>query len=523
MSEQNKDLKSVEESAWVEVQKKTFTKWMNSHLRKKGFPIINSAQEEFETGINLMNLVNALYGIDIPKHNKAPKMRPHKLDNIALALQMVEAAQIKTNFLKSVHLADHDLKMILGMIWAIILDFQIKGISVEELTAKEGLLLWCQKKTAGYRDVKVDNFSNSWKDGLAFCALIHRHRPDLLDFDSLSKNDAAKNLELAFNVAENSLGIPRLLDVVDITDSPKPDERSIMTYVSEYFHCFAAMDVKELAARRVQKFVQFNQGIEELEAEYESTAQALLDWIHHTTEKMQDRNFGESLDAAKELFEAHKHYLCAEKPPKAAQKLDLEALYANIQTKLSVYGRSPYNVPGGKATSDIDAAWDALEAAERARGAAVRDHRFKFITKATSTVSEDQLREFEASFAHFDKDGSGQLDKLEFKAALSALSIPFKTDDQFLKVFHQVSQGNDKISKEQFVNYLCELSEDKDTPDQIKQSFNILADASDNIAQVQLRVPPLQENEINYLSQRMPSVRENVFDYQTYTDQVFKN
>ena len=238
---------------------------------------------------------------------------------------------------------------------------------------------------------------------------------------------------------------------------------------------------------------------------------------------MQDRNFGESLDAAKELFEAHKQYLCSEKPQKAAQKLDLEALYANIQTKLAVYGRAAYNVPSGKSTSDIDAAWDALEAAERARGAAVRDHRFKFITKTASAVSEDQLREFEASFAHFDKDGSGQLDKLEFKAALSALSIPFKTDEQFLKVFNQVSQGNDKISKQQFVNYMWELSEDKDTPDQIKQSFNILADASENITPEQLRVPPMQDKEINYLTERMPPVRDNVFDYQTYTDQAFQN
>jgi hypothetical protein len=48
--------------------------------------------------------------------------------------------------------------MILGMVWAIILDFQIKGISVEEKSAKEGLLLWCQKKTKGYRDVSIDNF-----------------------------------------------------------------------------------------------------------------------------------------------------------------------------------------------------------------------------------------------------------------------------------------------------------------------------------------------------------------------------
>lgn len=72
-------------------------------------------------GIKLMQIVSSLYGVAIPKHNPNPRMRPHSLDNIALAFQMIETAKIKTNFLKSTHLIDHDLKMILGLLWAIIL------------------------------------------------------------------------------------------------------------------------------------------------------------------------------------------------------------------------------------------------------------------------------------------------------------------------------------------------------------------------------------------------------------------
>jgi hypothetical protein len=82
-------------------------------------------------------------------------------------------------------IVDGNLKMTLGMIWTIILRFAIQDISVEEMTAKEGLLLWCQRKTAPYKNVNVQNFHLSFKDGLAFCALIHRHRPGKINFQLL--------------------------------------------------------------------------------------------------------------------------------------------------------------------------------------------------------------------------------------------------------------------------------------------------------------------------------------------------
>jgi len=152
----------VMDRAWEDIQRKTFTKWSNSHLVKSfgSSAAIENLASDFQTGIKLMQLINSLYGTSIPKHNKNPKMRPMMLDNIELAMRMLAEAGVKTNFLKTHHLADCDEKMILGMIWSIILDYQIKGISVEELSAKEGLLLWCQKKDSWLQRCKSGQLYN---------------------------------------------------------------------------------------------------------------------------------------------------------------------------------------------------------------------------------------------------------------------------------------------------------------------------------------------------------------------------
>jgi hypothetical protein len=101
-------------------QIKTFTKWCNSQLMKSKFTPLADISNDWESGIKLMELVNALYQVPFPKKiNKDPKMRPQKLDNIEQALDMLcNQAKVKTNFLKPGHLVDHDTKMLLGMVWA---------------------------------------------------------------------------------------------------------------------------------------------------------------------------------------------------------------------------------------------------------------------------------------------------------------------------------------------------------------------------------------------------------------------
>ena len=97
------------------------------------------------------------------------------------------------------------------------------------------LLGWCQRETATYDGVSVENWSRSWNDGLAFCALLHRHFPDDIRFGSLNgatPQSRARNFELAFGVAERRLDVERLFDVEDMMATyPRPDGRSVTTYV----------------------------------------------------------------------------------------------------------------------------------------------------------------------------------------------------------------------------------------------------------------------------------------------------
>lgn len=514
------------EEAWVAIQKKTFTKWLNNHMRKKGYDAFEDVYTEFDDGIRLMQVVNALYDLAIPKHNKNPKMRPQKADNLQQAFNMVEQAQIKTNFLKTTHLLDCDEKMILGMIWAIILDYAIKGISVDDLTAKEGLLIWCQKKTAGYNHVDpptIKNFTKDWKNGLAFCALIHRHRPDLLNYDELDPANDESNLELAFSIGEEQLGIPRLLDVEDMTVE-KPDERSVMTYVSEYFHRFASQDLKEKAAKRCARFIQMARAMQERKFDYEARAQALVDWTSSKVADFSgDDSLGENVEEAQETSNKLRQFILTEKPPQSAEKLDLETLFAEIQTELKVNNRAPYVPPEHLAPEKLQTAFENLWAAENAYGTLVRENRFRFVTKVEIKVADDKIQEFKDSFEHFDSNKSGHLCAAEFKAAAAALSVPFRDDDHALESFKKLCSGSveEGISEDAFVAWMTELNEDRDTPEDMLINLKMLADDGATINEGQMNTPPLTEEDVAWMKANIPQTSEGQYDYQKFVADSF--
>ncbi|XP_050970552.1 F-actin-monooxygenase mical2b isoform X4 [Labeo rohita] len=100
------------------------------------------------------------------------------------------------------------------------------------------LLTWCQKQTEGYKGVNVTDLTSCWSSGLALCALIHHFRPHLIDYDSLNEQDCARNLQLAFDVAEKEFGIKPFLTGKELATGQEPDKTSMGNYLSKFYELF---------------------------------------------------------------------------------------------------------------------------------------------------------------------------------------------------------------------------------------------------------------------------------------------
>ncbi|XP_042714838.2 F-actin-monooxygenase MICAL2 isoform X20 [Chrysemys picta bellii] len=110
------------------------------------------------------------------------------------------------------------------------------------------LLTWCQKQTEGYRNVHVTDLTTSWRSGLALCAIMHRFRPDLIDFDSLNEEDVVENNQLVFDVAEREFGIPPVTTGKEMASAGEPDKLSMVMYLSKFYELFRGTPLRAVDA-----------------------------------------------------------------------------------------------------------------------------------------------------------------------------------------------------------------------------------------------------------------------------------
>ena len=307
------------------------------------------------------------------RYASKPKMRVQKFENANLSLDFIKARGIQMTNIGAEDIVDGNRKIVLGLIWTLILRFTISDINEEGMSAKEGLLLWCQRKTACYDEVEVRDFSASWNDGLAFCALLDIHRPDLIDFDALDKSDHRGNMQLAFDIAHEEIGIPKLLDAEDVCDVPKPDERSLMTYIAYWFHAFSQMEKVENAGRRVEKFVNNMQGAWEMQSAYERRMRELIKAIRGQVEHWQQSQFEGTYADAKAQANEFAGYKRGQKRDWVAEKSDLATLLGNIKTKLGTYHLRPYDPPADVRQDVLEQDWTTLAKTEMKRAQLINE------------------------------------------------------------------------------------------------------------------------------------------------------
>ncbi|KAJ8678764.1 hypothetical protein QAD02_014551 [Eretmocerus hayati] len=369
-------IKSLQEERLL-IQKKTFTKWINSFLLKARMEVEDLFQD-LADGKKLLKLLEVISGERLAKPNNG-RMRVHKIENVNKSLAFLHT-KVRLESIGAEDIVDGNPRLILGLIWTIILRFQIQEIEIdvdeenessEKKSAKDALLLWCQRKTNGYPHVNIQDFTVSWRSGLGFNALIHAHRPDLVNWSELHQTNHIDNLNYAFDVANSELGIPRLLDAEDV-DTARPDEKSIMTYVASYYHTFARMKNEIKSGKRIANIVGQMMDADKMKVHYGKLTTDLLEWIKLKIGVLEDRNFPNSLEGIQRELLAFKQYRTIEKPPKYKERSEIEALFFNINTRLKELNQPVFVPQEGQLVNDIERKWIELERAEHRREVALR-------------------------------------------------------------------------------------------------------------------------------------------------------
>ncbi|XP_032756786.1 dystonin isoform X2 [Rattus rattus] len=363
------------------VQKKTFTKWINQHLMKVR-KHVNDLYEDLRDGHNLISLLEVLSGDTLPREKG--RMRFHRLQNVQIALDYLKRRQVKLVNIRNDDITDGNPKLTLGLIWTIILHFQISDIHVtgesEDMSAKERLLLWTQQATEGYAGVRCENFTTCWRDGKLFNAIIHKYRPDLIDMNTVAVQSNLANLEHAFYVAEK-IGVIRLLDPEDV-DVSSPDEKSVITYVSSLYDAFPKVPEggEGIGANDVEvKWI-----------EYQNMVNYLIQWIRHHVVTMSERTFPNNPLELKALYNQYLQFKEKEIPPKETEKSKIKRLYKLLEIWIE-FGR--IKLLQGYHPNDIEKEWGKLIIAMLEREKALRPEveRLDMLQQIATRVQRDSV------------------------------------------------------------------------------------------------------------------------------------
>ncbi|KOX72958.1 Dystonin [Melipona quadrifasciata] len=397
--------------------------------------------EDLRDGHNLISLLEVLSGEHLPRERG--RMRFHMLQNVQMALDFLRYKKIKLVNIRAEDIVDGNPKLTLGLIWTIILHFQISDIVVGQesnVTAREALLRWARRSTARYPGVRVTDFTGSWRDGLAFSALIHRNRPDLVDWKGARTSQPRERLDRVFYVAEREYGVTRLLDPEDV-DTPEPDEKSLITYISSLYDVFPEPPtIHPLYDAEDQRRSE----------EYRELASSLHMWIREKMCLMQERVFPPTLIEMKNLAAGSTKFKNEEVPPRYRDKQRLSYIFRDLQKYFEAVGE--VDIEPELHIEVIEKNWNRLMMLHQEREQAIIDEikRLERLQRLAEKVhremkaTDNRLEELERRV----EDEARRLDRLhplEAKHAVDLLEQDIRnTEVQIQNIFtdvHTLTEG----------------------------------------------------------------------------------
>jgi Ca2+-binding EF-hand superfamily protein len=360
---------SASRAAYEAVQKKTFTNWANVHLRRKGESmLIDDLYVDLADGTRLCSLFEVLTGQTI-KHRKRKKIKKathklHSCENINQAIHFVEAQGIRLVNMDASFIYEGRPNIILGLMWTSILNFQVADIDLDGLTGKRGLLEWA-KRACKAQGVKVSNFTTSWNNGRALCALIANFRGDLLTMAAVGpKSEAMSNTQKALDIGSQSLDIPIVMDAEDLCVA-KPDEKSVVTMVAEWFKAFAGQMKSAAYLRAVVNAVNLTRAHDDFISQFEEKVADNSAWAEERSEAAANRAHGGSTDEVKTKLDEFYAYKGSDKVGRNADLQHTENILLSLRTSQANSGRPTYEAPSeDQSIEALKSRFEALDTCE---------------------------------------------------------------------------------------------------------------------------------------------------------------
>jgi len=409
----------MSEKNWEDVQKKAFTHWVNSYLDKKGEHIDDLATA-FTNGVRLVTLLELITKKEFPgKIYKTPKLKIHFIENVNLCLRFIQSEGVKGLTISAEDFVDGNVKMLLGFCWICLRHFGRQGGAADGSSFEEGLLNWLKSQLEDY-ELNITDFKNSFQDGKALLALVHRWDPDVVDYHGRDLSNAVNNAETAVKLIEQHVKVPALLDPIELTKG-EVREKQIVLYLSLIQKSFQDEEEKRrLAGEGQAKVLSLRDQLQLLNEENATMSESIavlrekVDVLTklleaETEEKNELKSETEALQKAKEALEKEKKLLTVErddlvKQLKAAKRAR-EELEEAVQaaTKRNGLGLDAIRKNLLEHVADLSIWKEFLE----------QDRDYK--APSVSLTAEDSVKgkEFEQQIALLNKALSEENDRLE--------------------------------------------------------------------------------------------------------------